>query len=138
MLNMKEIGERIRKRRNELGLSVIELAVRVDSTRSNIYRYENGEIKGLNLEMVSLIAEQLGVNPDWLIGKTDIKYPEDEDNPITLTLTEVYNSLKYQLLYEGVVIHQDVPLNENEINVILQALRVAMKIIEEDRTSFDN
>lgn len=38
-------GERIKARREALGLSVDELASRLNKNRATIYRYENGDIE---------------------------------------------------------------------------------------------
>ena len=135
---LKIFAERLKERRKELKLTCEELGEKIGGSRTTIYRYEKSINKELTLGTISMIAEHLGVNPDWLIGKSDIKYPEDDEKPVALTLTELYNSIKYQLLYEGLVVHQDVPLTEDEVNVILQALRVGIKMVEEDRTSLDN
>jgi DNA-binding XRE family transcriptional regulator len=41
------IGERIRKRRTELGLSVDYIAAKLNKNRATIYRYESDEIENL-------------------------------------------------------------------------------------------
>ena len=38
------IGERIKKRRTELGLSVDDIAEKLGKGRATVYRYENGDI----------------------------------------------------------------------------------------------
>lgn len=45
-----KVGERIKKRRKELGMTVDELAERVGKSRATVYRYENGSIEKLPLE----------------------------------------------------------------------------------------
>ena len=64
-----EIGERIRQRRNACGLTLRELAAKVNSdlTHATISRYENGEIS-VSLENARRIAEALGVPPAYLVG----------------------------------------------------------------------
>ena len=46
------IGERISKRRQELGLTVDEVAERLEKSRATVYRYENGEIEKVNFEVI--------------------------------------------------------------------------------------
>ena len=62
------IGKRIRKRRKELNMSVEELARKVGKDRSTIYRYENGDIGNMPLELVSPMAEALKMTPQELLS----------------------------------------------------------------------
>ena len=60
-------GERIRKRRKELKMSVEELARRIKKNRSTIYRYESGDIENISIELLLLIAEALKTSPKQLV-----------------------------------------------------------------------
>ena len=62
------IGKQIRKRRKELKMSVEELARKVGKDRSTIYRYENGDIGNMPLELVSPMAEALKMTPQELLS----------------------------------------------------------------------
>lgn len=62
------IGEQIRKRRKELKMSVDELALKVGKDRSTIYRYENGDIGNMPLELVSPMVEALKMTPQELLS----------------------------------------------------------------------
>ena len=61
------LGKRIRARRKELKMSVDELARKVGKDRSTIYRYENGEIGSMPLELVSPMVEALQMTPQELL-----------------------------------------------------------------------
>ena len=61
------LGKRIRTRRKELKMSVDELARKVGKDRSTIYRYENGEIGSMPLELVSPMVEALKMTPQELL-----------------------------------------------------------------------
>ena len=63
-----KVGERIKKRRKELGMTVDELAERVGKSRATVYRYENGSIEKLPLEVVTPFAEALDLDPGYLMG----------------------------------------------------------------------
>ena len=56
-------------------MSVDELAMRVGKDRSTIYRYENGDIGNMPLELVSPMVEALKMTPQELlslfIGKSE-------------------------------------------------------------------
>ena len=61
------IGKQIRKRRKELKMSVDELAKKVGKDRSTIYRYENGDIGNMPLELVAPMVEALKMTPQELL-----------------------------------------------------------------------
>ena len=62
------IGERIKQRRKELGLSADKLGEMLGKNRATIFRYENGEIENLPLDILEPIAKALGTTPAYLLG----------------------------------------------------------------------
>jgi transcriptional regulator with XRE-family HTH domain len=62
------IGQQIRRRRKELKMSVDELAKRIGKDRSTIYRYENGDIGNMPLELLPHIVEALETTPQQLLS----------------------------------------------------------------------
>lgn len=73
ILEYKEIGTKIRERRQEMNMSVFELANRLRMSKATIHRYESGDIKTIKLPVIESIARELRCNPAWLIGKSDRK-----------------------------------------------------------------
>ena len=72
---MKEIdrvqmGERMAMRREQLGLSLAEVAAEVAVAVSTIQRYEKGKIENIKLPVMESVARVLRVDPAWLLGKT--------------------------------------------------------------------
>lgn len=67
------IGERIKMRRKELGLTADQVAERVGVNRATIYRYESDEIKSMGTETLVPLAAALRTTPAWLLtgGETD-------------------------------------------------------------------
>lgn len=65
------IGERIKNRRKDLGISVEELAKRLGKNRATVYRYENGEIENLPTTVLEPIAKALYTTPAYLLGWED-------------------------------------------------------------------
>lgn len=64
------IGQRMKERREALGLTLAELGERLKLEPQAVHRYE----KGLNdprSELVARIAIELGVTADWLLGLVD-------------------------------------------------------------------
>lgn len=65
------VGERIRLRRKQLGLSVDDLAKSLGKNRATIYRYESDEIENLPLNVLDPLAKVLSVTPAYLMGWED-------------------------------------------------------------------
>ena len=66
------IGERIRQRREELGLSQSELARIVGyKSRSSINKLEKDDKNGVSREQLYKIAQALKVTPSYLMGWED-------------------------------------------------------------------
>lgn len=63
-----DVGRRIRERRLELGLTLEDLGKRLGKNRSTIYRYENGEIENMPIDILKPIAEALQTTPAHLMG----------------------------------------------------------------------
>lgn len=62
------IGERIKNRRKELGLTVDELAQRLEKNRATVYRYESNDIEKLPTTVLEPLAKALDVTPAYLMG----------------------------------------------------------------------
>ena len=62
------IGERIKQRRTELGLSVDEVAAKIGKARATVYRYENTDIKKMPADILIPLAKALNTTPAYLLG----------------------------------------------------------------------
>lgn len=71
----KEIGKRIHDRRQELDLTLQEIASEIGLAKSTILRYENGDIVSIKLPVIEAIARVLDVDPAYLLGKSDDPKP---------------------------------------------------------------
>lgn len=69
------IGEKIKKRRIELELSLEDIGKEVGVARSTVGRWENGEIENMKRDKIMLLAKALKVAPSFIMGMDD-----DEDN----------------------------------------------------------
>lgn len=65
------VGERMRTRRKELGMTLDDISMEIGVARSTVQRYETGAIEKLKLPVIEAIARVLRVTPEWLVGKTD-------------------------------------------------------------------
>lgn len=86
---MSTIGRRIKERRKELGLSAGDLAQRIGKSKATVFRYENGEIEKLPIDVAKPIAEALGITLATLLGW--------EDNAVVIPYEQAQETLNIVL-----------------------------------------
>lgn len=74
------VGDRIKLRRKEIGMSQTDLANEVGSTKQNIYKYENGIITNIPSDKVEAISAALCTTPAYLMGWDDTADSHDSDS----------------------------------------------------------
>ena len=62
------IGERIKKRRKELGFNADKLAELIGKNRATIYRYESNDIENMPYDVMEPLSKALQVSPAYLMG----------------------------------------------------------------------
>lgn len=62
------IGEIIKQRREELGLTLEQIGDYIGVGKATVQRYESGEIKNLKQETIEKLSEILKVTPSYLMG----------------------------------------------------------------------
>lgn len=83
------IGEKIKKKRIELGLTADELGAKINKDRATIYRYESSEIENMPVPIIAPLAQALNTSPAYLMGWTDEENIVIEKHP----LLKIYDSL---------------------------------------------
>lgn len=73
------LGNRIKILREELGLKQEELANKMSVSPSSIGMYETNK-REPNNELILKLAQFFGVSTDYLLGKSDIRNPEEIRN----------------------------------------------------------
>lgn len=86
------IGDRIKRRREELGITVEEVAKRLGKHRATIYRYESNEISTLPTDVLEPLAIVLETTPAALMGW------EDTPAPVITNIIPMPNTYKVPLL----------------------------------------
>lgn len=71
------LGEKVKQRRERLGMNQKQLAKASGITQATISRLESGLIKELKSEALKRLARALGVTVDFLVDKTDKPTPSD-------------------------------------------------------------
>jgi transcriptional regulator with XRE-family HTH domain len=74
----REIGTRIRRERDSLGFSQIDLATEVGLTRTSIVNIESGRQR-LPIHVLYSIASAMGVSAYCLLPKNSMESEENED-----------------------------------------------------------
>jgi len=109
------IGQRIKQKRKELKMSADELGVLLGKDRSTIYRYENGEIENLPLDVLEPIAAALQTTPQQLLNWEEEQKNNDAiaDIVVKLRTDDEFLSLVSTLL----------PLDKKKIQGVRQMLK---------------
>lgn len=77
-MESKNFGERIKKRRIDIGMSADDLGQTVNKSRATIYRYENGDIENMPSGIIEPLAKALGISPDDLLGISSAQFTQTE------------------------------------------------------------
>jgi len=104
-----KLGEIIKQRRKELGLSVDDLAKALGKNRATIYRYENGDIESLPSTILEPLAKALHTTPGDLIMKNTQYY----------TSQEVNFKAEYARKEEGILLDAAKDLTDEELESVI-------------------
>lgn len=139
------IGERIKARRKELGLSVDEVAKKLNKNRATVYRYESNDIENLPVNILEPLAIALNTTPANLMGWDEEIKNNSQDNNLSkeeTILLNNYNKLndlgKRKLidysddlttnirytkeLFNGIAAHNDNADDENQQKLMMEDL----------------
>jgi transcriptional regulator with XRE-family HTH domain len=85
-----EIGEKIKKRRKELGLTLDEVAEKVGVGKSTVQKWESGRIKNMRRDKIELLAQVLDMSPlDFVSTSQLLDIAEKTINQEKLVIEEV-------------------------------------------------
>ena len=96
------VGERIKQRRIELGLTQMELAQRMGyNTKSAICKVEkNGD--NITTDRITKFANALGVSESYLMGWEDTESEEYYVNPETADMAQkLFEDSNYRILFDA-------------------------------------
>lgn len=82
------IGEQIKKRRKELGMSAEDLGKATGRSRATIYRLENGDTSSFTVETLDAIASALGVDLAYLLSESI----QEKANAYAESITAAYKA----------------------------------------------
>lgn len=111
------VGQRIKQRRKELGISADKLGEALGKDRSTIFRYERGDIEKLPLDILEPIAKVLQTTPRYLMG-----WEEEKTAKPTVNDDELSENMKLLIDFA-----KSVP--EDKVELVLKLMRT---IVEAD------
>ena len=100
--NVKEI---IKERRQQLGLTMKEVAEAVGVSEATVSRWESGDIENMRRDKIAKLAEALKVSPAVLMGwedngtQSDVPYYLDEET--AEIAQEVYDRPELKILFDA-------------------------------------
>lgn len=75
------IGDNIKKKRNQKGITLLELAESIGVREATVQRYESGSIKNIKHETIIKIANVLETTPAYLMGWEEEHISKSENQP---------------------------------------------------------
>jgi transcriptional regulator with XRE-family HTH domain len=97
---MIKIGDRIKEKRLNAGLTQEELAARLGSSQQQIYKYERG-VNEPSASVVYELARILNTTSDWLLGLTDNdERPLRDDRDLTRRERAIISAMRSGTLEE--------------------------------------
>lgn len=122
---MTTLGEKIKKRRIELGLSVDEVAEKIGKNRATVYRYENSDISDIPTGVLEALAKALSTTPARLMGYNDDGLTDRDRRDIAEEVQRFIARLgdsKEALMFDGE------PLDEESRDLLLASLENSLKL----------
>lgn len=120
-----DIGKRIRERRREQGVSVVDIADSTGLSKATIHRYENGEIRNIKIPIIESIAETLNCNPLWLVGKSETI---ERATPTHDLISAIDQFISYVEHTKGLMANRK-KISSEQKGIVLASLHVARKLL---------
>lgn len=92
-----KLPARLKSRRKELGLTLLQVAKRVGTTEATVQRWENGAVKTLRYDSIVKLADALDTTPSYLMGweeqPVEVYRYDAEENRIKKMRTELHQMI---------------------------------------------
>lgn len=125
-----DISEKIKARRNQLGMTLQEVGDYLGVGKATIKKYETGDIKNLKQGTIEKLSEVLKVSPGYLMGW------QDEFGIPTKERIEKEDSFLDQLIknmvQQGLFDNED-NITESMKKMILEAAKIQAEKIKKDK-----
>lgn len=119
-----QLGQRMRARRAELGITQEQVALACCITKSTVSRYEKGSIEHPHRPTVEAIAKILRVQPAWLLGQSEQR--EAAPDTVSQDVRQIMSQAKAQLLRQEGLMFDGVPVSAQALQSILDAMDIGL------------
>lgn len=130
---MNVIGKKIKELRESEKLNQKELAKALNISNTTLSQYETGQ-RTPSDDIKIKIAEFFNVSLDYLLGRTDIKNPDDENKEMerlaNKEIKSVEDALEIIKFQDGLMLNGKI-LNDEDKMLLANALQLGMKYVLE-------
>lgn len=91
------VGERIKLRRKELGMSADDVAAKIGKDRATVYRYECCKIENMPVGVLEPLASALDTTPADLMGWENAPCPKAAPHPPSQNIGTPYNPIIHKI-----------------------------------------
>ena len=71
-----DICRKLKERRKELGLTMLEVANKIGVSEATVSRWESGDIANMRRDKIVSLANALQVHPSFIMGEDEQSYPD--------------------------------------------------------------
>ncbi len=128
------VGERLKQLREQLGMSQVDFATKINVSKQTLYKYENNIITNIPSDKIESAARICNVSPAYIMGWGNNLNPITSDTSSELTardekdIAKILEQTKELLLsQEGLMFDGD-PASPEAINSILDAMQIGMEM----------
>ncbi len=128
------VGERLKQLREQLGMSQVDFATKINVSKQTLYKYENNIITNIPSDKIESAARICNVSPAYIMGWGNGLSPITSNTSSELTarderdIAKILEQTKEQLLsQEGLMFDGD-PASPEAINSILDAMQIGMEM----------
>ena len=128
------VGERLKQLREQLGMSQVDFATKINVSKQTLYKYENNIITNIPSDKIESAARICNVSPAYIMGWGNDLSPITSDTSSELTardekdIAKILEHTKELLLsQEGLMFDGD-PASPEAINSILGAMQIGMEM----------
>lgn len=128
------VGERLKQLREQLGMSQVDFATKINVSKQTLYKYENTIITNIPSDKIESAARICNVSPAYIMGWGNDLSPITSDTSSELTardakdIAKILEHTKELLLsQEGLMFDGD-PASPEAINSILDAMQIGMEM----------
>lgn len=89
------ISDKLKNRRKELSLTMLEVAQKVGVSEATVSRWESGDIANMRRDKIALLAEALQVTPAYIMGWDE---NDEQNSSVTLSTKEISHIKLYRKL----------------------------------------